>query len=225
MNRLLRALSRVDTNLLQPNLERVDLPLREQLEVANTSITHAYFPETCVISVVARSADDQIEAGVIGREGMTATAVVMGNHRSPNDAFVQVAGAAHRIEAELLRTAMAASASLRTLLQQFAHVFLIQVTQTALANGRAKIDERLARRLLMAQDRVDEPELRLTHDLIATMLGVRRPGITEAINDLEGRGLIKATRASIQIVDREGLLRVAGGAYGVPEAEYQRLLG
>lgn len=224
-NRLLQALSPADRPLLQPHLEPVELNARDALELANTPITHAYFPDSGMISVVARSADDQIEAGVIGREGMSATAVVMGNHRSPNDAYVQISGAAHRIETDHLRAAMEASAPLRTLLQKFANTFLVQVTQTALANGRAKISERLARWLLMAHDRVDDEEIRLTHEFISIMLGVRRPGVTDAVNELEGQGLIRAHRAAIQIVDRDGLLRVAGSTYGVPEAEYERLLG
>jgi CRP-like cAMP-binding protein len=224
-NRLLQALSPADRQLLQPHLEPVELNARDPLELANTTITHAYFPDSGMISVVARSADDQIEAGVIGREGMSATAVVMGNHRSPNDAYVQISGTAHRIETDHLRAVMEASAPLRTLLQKFASTFLVQVTQTALANGRAKISERLARWLLMAHDRVDDEHIRLTHEFISVMLGVRRPGVTDAVNELEGLGLIRAHRAAIQIVDREGLLRVAGSTYGVSEAEYKRLLG
>jgi CRP-like cAMP-binding protein len=102
---------------------------------------------------------------------------------------------------------------------------MIQVVQTALANGRAKIEERLARWLLMAQDRLDDGNLQLTHEFIALMLGVRRPGVTDAINDLEGKGLIRSARGRVRIVDRKGLEAAAGGIYGVPEAEYRRLIG
>ncbi len=225
LNRLLKSLSAADRALLEGELERVELKLRETLETANTPISHAYFPESGIISIVAKSRDDHIETGVIGREGMTGAAVVMGNHRSPNDAIVQVAGSAHRIEADQLRSAMDASASLRQTLQRFTHVFMVQVSQTALASGRGKIAERLARWLLMVHDRSDDDEIRLTHEFIAVMLGVRRPGVTDALNEMEGGGLIRTTRATIQIADRRGLLRIAGAAYGVPEAEYERLLG
>ena len=102
---------------------------------------------------------------------------------------------------------------------------LIQTSQTALANGRSKIEERLARWLLMAHDRLQEDALPLTHDFLATMLGVRRPGVTLALNLLEKKGLITTTRAAIRIPDREGLKRVCNGAYGVAEAEYDRLFG
>ena len=94
-----------------------------------------------------------------------------------------------------------------------------------MANGRAKIEERLARWLLMVQDRIDGDEAALTHDFIAIMLGVRRPGVTDAIHALEGKGLVRATRGALRIVDREGLEALAGGAYGLPEKEYRRLFG
>jgi CRP-like cAMP-binding protein len=114
---------------------------------------------------------------------------------------------------------------LRVHLQRFAQVFMTQVAQTALANGRAKIGERLARWLLMAHDRLDDEELRLTHEFIAVMLGVRRPGVTDALNELEGKGLIRSTRGAIRVVNRAGLEAIAGATYGVPESEYRRLIG
>jgi CRP-like cAMP-binding protein len=105
------------------------------------------------------------------------------------------------------------------------HVFSVQVAHTALANGRAKIEERLARWLLMVHDRIDGDEVNLTHDFIALMLGVRRPGVTDALHALEGKGLIRSTRGVLRIVDREGLEVIANAIYGVPEAEYRRLIG
>jgi CRP-like cAMP-binding protein len=223
-NKLLRALSHDDLALLGA-LEPIELDLRHPVEQANQTIEHVYFPDSGIISVVAKSADDQIEAGVVGREGMTGTAVVMGNHRSPNDAYVQMAGAGHRVPAQRVRDAVETSSSLRQLMQRYAQVFMVQVAQTALANGRAKIEERLARWLLMAHDRQDDDDLRLTHEFIAIMLGVRRPGVTDALHQLEAKSLIRSNRGAIRIVDRAGLLGVAGGAYGVPESEYKRLLG
>ncbi len=104
-------------------------------------------------------ADDEIEAGLIGWEGMSGAAVVLGNHRSPNDAYVQMAGSAHRIAAKRLREALDVSKTLRQRLQRFAHVFMVQIAQTAFANGKATIDERLARWLLMVHDREDYDDL------------------------------------------------------------------
>ena len=224
-NRLLLAMSKSDRGLLAPSLTAVDLKRGQSIEQANTAIEHVYFPESGIISVVATSADHRIEAGVVGREGMSGTAVVMGNHRSPNDAFVQIAGRAHRLTAKRLRAALEQSNSLRRLLQHYAHVFMVQITQTALANGKANIEVRLARWLLMAQDRHGADQLPLTHDFIAVMLGVRRPGVTTALHDLEAKGLIRCDRAAVHVLKRKALMRVAGSAYGVPEAEYERLLG
>jgi CRP-like cAMP-binding protein len=225
-NRLLSRLSEADLALLKPHFTRVDLASRQTLDRANEDIAHLYFVESGIVSIVAHAGDhDSIEAGLIGNEGVTGAAVIMGDHRSPHEAIVQIEGGAQRIESGAFRTAFAQSETLRTLLLHFVHVFNIQVAQTALANGRANITERLARWLLMVHDRVEGSEAMLTHDVMATMLGVRRPGVTDAINDLEGKGFIHATRGAVRIVDRQGLLAAAGGIYGVPEAEYKRRIG
>jgi CRP-like cAMP-binding protein len=102
---------------------------------------------------------------------------------------------------------------------------MIQTSHTALSNGLARLEERLARWLLMCHDRVDGDELRLTHDFVATMLGVRRAGVTVALNRLEGLALVENDRGSITVIDRGGLEKAAGRTYGAPEAEYARLVG
>lgn len=225
-NWLLEKLSDDDWRKIEPRLESVELSHRQEIENAHLSIEHAYFPTAGIVSIVAKTPDgQQIEAGLVGREGMTGLAVVMSNHRSPNDAVVQVAGEAQRLSADDLRAILSESESFRQLAQRFAQVLMVQVAQTALANGRAKIEERLARWLLMAQDRLDEGSLQMTHELIALMLGVRRPGVTDAINDLEGKGLIRSGRGVVTVVNRKGLEAAAGGLYGVPETEYKRLIG
>jgi len=225
-NLLLSALPKKDWRKIAPRLETVTLTQRQSLEEADTPIEHVYFPTSGIVSIVAKAPGVRhIEAGVVGREGMTGFPIVMSDHRSPNDTFVQVAGEGYRLTSDSLREALAESDALRQLAQRFVQVFLTQVAQTALANGRAKIDERLARWLLMAHDRLDNDELQLTHELISLMLGVRRPGVTDALNNLEGKGLIRSSRGAVRIVDRKGLEALAGGLYGVPEAEYKRLIG
>jgi CRP-like cAMP-binding protein len=224
-NVLFLSLSRKDRALLSPHMEEAPLELRDVIEKSNTSIKHVYFPDSGIISVVAKSADEQIEAGLIGREGMSGTAVVLGNHRSPNDAYVQVAGRGHRISAKDLRAAMEESNTLRRQLQLYAHVFMVQIAQTAFANGKAQIEERLARWLLMAHDRQDDDDLHLTHEFVAVMLGVRRSGVTDALHALEGAGFVRAGRGVVRITNRKGLIGLARNIYGVPEAEYRRLIG
>jgi len=225
-NQLLAALSADDLALLAPDLTSVDLALRQRIEEPDQDIPHAYFVTAGIVSVVARSTGhESIEAGVIGHEGMTGAAIVMANHRSPNETFVQLEGAAQRIDADKLRAAMTRSTDLTSLLLRYVHVFNTQVAHTALANGRANIEERLARWLLMVDDRIDGHEANLTHDFIALMLGVRRPGVTDALHTLEGKNMIRSTRGAVRIVDRERLQSLAGGTYGVPESEYRRLIG
>jgi CRP-like cAMP-binding protein len=112
----------------------------------------------------------------------------------------------------------------RTVLLRYAQVFLIQISQTAYANARYKVDERLARWILMSADRLGSPSS-LTHDFLAVMLGVRRPSVTDAIHILEGEGLITATRGTIEIRDRVRLEERTAGCYGIPEREYERLIG
>ena len=158
-NRILSRLSKADFCLLEPHLEPVDLPLRKMLAARNKRVEHVYFPESGFASVVANG-DIAIEVGIIGREGMTGMSVALGNgDHVPHDTYMQMAGHGQRISAEHLRKAIAASVPLHHVLLAFVHSFMTQTTQTVLANGRSKIEDRLARWLLMAQDRVDGNEL------------------------------------------------------------------
>jgi CRP-like cAMP-binding protein len=142
--------------------------------------------------------------------------VLLGNDRSPYSSYVQISGSAHRITADDLRSAMRQSLTLAGVLLRYVQAFMIQTSQTAISNGSAKLEERLARWLLMAHDRVDGDELPLIHDFLALMLGVRRPGVTVALPALE------PDRGSIRVLDRKGLEEAANASYGVAEAEYRR---
>ncbi len=213
-NRVLSRLSRADFALLQPHLAPVDLPLFTRLETGNKRIDAAYFPERGFASVVGGASDKRgIEVGIIGREGMTGLAVVMGNDRSPHDTYIQAAGAGQRISAAKLREAIDQSVPLHRSLLRYAHAFLIQTAQTALANGRNKNTERLARWLLMADDRIHGGELLLTHKLLAIMLGVQRPGVTVAVKALVHADLIRAGRGVITIIDRKRMEKMCNGTY------------
>ena len=219
-NRILSRLSAADFALLAPHLDAVDLPVPRQLERANKTIPHAYFIESGFASVVANGQGDRsIEVGLIGREGMSGTSIILGADRSPNETFMQLSGNGWCLPATDLRRAMDRSTTLLRSLLLYAHAFLAQVTRTALSNGRSKLDERLARWLLMAHDRVDGHELKLTQKFLAAMLGVRRPGVTIAVNLLERQGLIRVKRGVISLVDRKGLEELSNGAYSASEAE------
>jgi CRP-like cAMP-binding protein len=167
----------------------------------------------------------QVEAGLIGREGMSGLTIVLGDHRSPHSTYMQAAGEGQRISAVELRKAMQQSGSLHGSLLKYVQVFMTQTAHTAIANARAKLEERLARWILMADDRLDGKSLPLTHEFLSLMLGVRRAGVTEALHALEAQKLIQPARGEIVVLNRKGIERKAGASYGVPEAEYRRLIG
>jgi CRP-like cAMP-binding protein len=212
-NVLLSGLSKADFELLEPHLEPVDLPLRKVLERRGKPIKAIYFPESGFASVVANGASKPIEVGLIGREGMTGLAVVLGHDRNANEVFMQAAGQGKCVRTDTLRKAIDKSVTLHRSLLRYVHNFLEQATRTAVANGRSKIEERLARWLLMADDRLDGPDLPLTHEFLAMMLGVRRPGVTVAIQELERQGVITRKRGRIVILNREALEKMSNGTY------------
>jgi CRP-like cAMP-binding protein len=220
-NQVLKALSSEDFALLQPALHHAELGVRTQLEIAYRPIEHVYFPETGIASVVATmTGGRQSEVGLVGYDGMTGVAVILGQDKSPNETYIQVAGDGWRLRAENLRSAIAESLSLRESLLRYAHAFLVQSSRTALVNGHSKIEERLARWLLMVQDRAEGSKIYLTHEFLATMLGSRRPGVTTALQMLEYRGLVRARRGEITIVDRAGMIELTHGAYGEEEQRH-----
>ena len=225
-NQLLAAMSAADFASLQPHLKPVDMPLLKDMERPNQRIETVYFMETGIASVVAVQSDEtRVEVGLIGREGMTGMAVVLGGNQSPHSTYIQVAGEGQRITAKELLKAMRASPTLHSLLLKFVQVFMVQTAHTAIANARAHIDQRLARWILMAHDRTGANTLPLTHEFLSLMLGVRRAGVTEALQSLKRQKLIENGRNKIVIRNRRGIERMAGAAYGTPEKEYRRLIG
>jgi CRP-like cAMP-binding protein len=225
-NRLLAALPADDFALIRPHLEPVPLNQSDVIIQAHSPIEHVYFLEAGVTSIVTRTERDRrIEIGLVGREGFAGVPVLLGADRTPHETFMQIGGAALRIEADAFRHALEQSPSLQKLLLRFVQVFHLQTAQTAACNGSHPVGRRLARWLLMCHDRIDGDELPLTHEFIAVMLGVRRPGVTEALQMLETEQAIRAERRNIVVLDRRKLEETAGDGYGGPEAEYERLIG
>jgi CRP-like cAMP-binding protein len=204
--------------------ERVPLALRQTLEEPDEFIGHVYFPEDGIISVVG-AAPGELEVCIIGKEGMTGLMAVLGNDHAPFRTFVQVEGSALRIKRPDLKKAMDSHPSIRMVFLRFVQVFMIQTALTAVANASGYLPQRLARWLLMCEDRLTTKQIPLTHEFFAVMLGVQRPGVTLAVNELESKGLIKASRGLITIIDRPALLELAGEFYGRAEREYERRLG
>jgi CRP-like cAMP-binding protein len=208
------------------HFEPVTLARRHQLEAPNKRIDHVYFLEHGIASFVATNhADAQVEVSLVGCEGMTGIPVILGTARWPQATFVQVAGSGQRIAATDFRATMERNPVLRDLLLRYIQTVLSQTAYTAVANARATIEERLARWLLMAHDRIDGDDIELTHEFISLLMGIRRPGVTEALQGFAQQGLIRTERGLIIVLDRDGLLRTAGRYYGIPEAEFDRLIG
>ena len=224
-NRILGLLPPDEFARLQPGLERCSFEQGVILESPETAITKVCFPEPGMISVMARTADGmQAEAGIIGPEGMTGIPLLHGIDSWPHVTIVQIPCRALCIGADAFRAVLGESRPLHDRLLRYAQVFAVQLAQGSLCNGRFTIEQRLARWLLMCHDRTDREDLPLTHELLSMMLGVRRAGITTALRSLEDAGAVKTRRGGIGIRDRDRMRDIAGDAYGVPEAEYARVL-
>lgn len=225
-NRLLQALTPSDLSQLLSHLERVHVRKGDVLIRQGHPLKFAYFPEAGLASNLAVTSDGRkIEVGCFGFEGMVSTATLLGSNRASHDILIQVGGPWLQIRTDVLGKAVRASPSLQGMLLRFVQVQLLTLSQSTLANGAYLLKERLARWLLMAQDRLGGDDLALTHEFLSQMLGVRRSGITLAIQEIESLGMIRASRALIKVLDRQKLIELAGDSYGIPEAEYERLIG
>lgn len=225
-NKLLLALPEHELVAVAQNLEPIDMPRRFVLAQAGQSIDYVYFFEAGICSIVVKSPEgQQVEAGIFGRESFGPVAVASGVSTNGLDTFVQVAGEGYRMPVAEFNSLMAVSPELNRIVQILTYLQGLQVTYTALSNAVHQVDERLARWLLMCHDRTSGNEIALTHEFVAMMLAVRRPSVTTALHTLEGAKFIRAERGHITIRDRQGLEDFAADAYGVPEAEYSRLLG
>lgn len=224
-NQVLASLDPPDLAALAPHLVPVALPRRLTLDLANQRTTHLYFPTDGVGSIVSRGHNGKrIEVGLFGRDGMSGTAVVLGADRSPTETFMQIGGEGFRIAATEFGPILQQRPRLQVAMLRYVQVLTVQTQQTMLANAHARIDARLARWLLMCRDRVDGDDIEMTHEFLSLMLGVRRAGVTVALQAAAARGLIATARGHLTILDREGLIALAGRTYGVPEAEAARLL-
>lgn len=224
-NQLLRTLSDSDLALIMPHADRVPLHVRQVLETAHQKIEYVYFLESGLGSVMAgKESGSAIEVGMFGRDGMSGTSLVQGDTESPFDCIIELEGDAIRISTEDFENAMHQSASLKNLMARYAHALGIQTTYTAWANAEITLEQRLARWILMVNDRIDDHHFRVTHEFIAMILGVRRAGITVALKLLEMRLLIKIQRREIFVLDWQGLSDLTKGGYGPAEVEYNRLI-
>lgn len=225
-NRLLKAMPAPCFAALAAQLEPVDLPLGHVLVEPDLPTTRVYFLEGGLGSIVATASDgERVEVGHIGYEGMSATHLLLKSRRTPNKTFMQVAGSGLALPANVLEQVLLQHQAASDLLLRYVQSCELQLAHSALANARYEMPQRLARWLLMCHDRLRVADLSLTHEFLSLMLGVRRSGVTDQIHVIQGLGMIKATRGNIRVVDRAKLEELAGGSYGIPEREYERLIG
>lgn len=223
-NRILDALPQGEMRALEPHLSAIALPRRYMLHEASERVEYGYFFEEGLASVVVTMEDGTtVEVGVVGREGMTGLPILLDTDRIPNHAFMQVAGFGYRISAERLRENFAWQSQFRQLLLRYLQLHLVQASQTAACNRLHEVEERMARWLLICQDRVDSHDIHLTHEFLAQMLGTRRSSVTIAAGLLHRSGLIDYTRGRVTIRDHEGLKKTACECYRAIHAEQDRL--
>jgi CRP-like cAMP-binding protein len=214
-NGILASLSSDDLALIAPDLQLVDLPRDQRLERAGRALDYVYFLERGFACMLTEEPGGLgVDIGMIGPEGFVGVSAALDATQSAHDVQMLAPGAARRAPASVLREAMNESASFRRAIRVYLHRFLLQVMREAQVNARATLDARLVRCLLMMHDRVEGDEIHLTHDRLATMLGVRRAGVSVAAKKLERAGTILLHRGAIIVQDRKRLEESAGGAYG-----------
>lgn len=220
-NHLLAALPQCELLQLLDKCEAVDLKFGEILAEPGEPIRHVYFPTHSAIVLVTLMDDRaSLEVGLVGNEGIVGTALVLDMAVSPQRALVQVPGAALRMEADLFRQALEHCPELQHVLKRYVHAVMAQLAQTAGCTRFHVVEARLARWLLMTQDRAHADSFHVTHEFLAQVLGVRRVGITRAATTLQGRGLIRYARGNITILDRAGLEAAACGCYAADKLSY-----
>src|SRR5277367_4223966 len=213
-NRLLLALPPADLEQLIPQLEQIRCDREQVLMDADSSLDHVFFPDSGVVSAVAVYADGSIiEMATIGREGCTSVQAVLGAKSSSVRLLVQIPGTATRMSRAAFARAMASMPGFRHLMYEYAQAFLEQVLVSVACNGAHSLKQRLARWLLMMRDRGDVDALQITQTLLAEMLGVQRPSITNAARELERAGLISRGRRQVKILDRPRLAEASCECY------------
>ena len=213
-NRLLLALPSSHLKRLMPELEQIPCEREQVLLDVDSSLDHIFFPDSGVVSVVAVYADGSIiEMATVGREGCTGFQAILGAKESSVRFIVQIPGSAAKMSRTAFTRAMKSMPAFRNLMYAYVHAFLEQVLVSVACNGSHSLRERLARWLLMMRDRSDDNTLRITQNLLAEMLGVQRPTITNAVRELESADLIAPARRQITILDRQGLMRASCECY------------
>jgi len=224
-NHLLAMLPEAEWERMAPHLVPVDMPLGQVVYESGDAVHHVYFPSTAIISLLYVMEDGaSAEIAIVGNEGLVGIAVFMGGETTSNRAVVQSAGRAYRLGARVLKQEFQRGGPVQRLLLRYTQALIAQMMQTAACNRHHSIDQQLCRWLLLSLDRLPSNEVKMTQQLIANMLGLRRPAVTEAAMKLQEAGLIRYRYGNIEVLDRPGLERRVCECYASVKREFDRLL-
>lgn len=224
-NQLLASVAPDELERLRPHFELMPMKQYDIWIQPNEPIRWIHFPVNCLGSLVAVLEDGTtVESGTIGREGMAGVPIILSAQSTPMQTFVQVPGDCYRIRSETLKAVYDEGKSLHRLLNRYVHTLFIVASQSAACNRKHQVEARLARWLLMSADGIGSDSIAITQEFLATMLGVRRPGVTEAAVKLQDQELIRYTRGFVEITDRRNLEEAACECYGIVKREYEKLV-
>jgi CRP-like cAMP-binding protein len=224
-NHILAAFPAAEYERVSPHLELVEMPLGEVLCESGGRLEHVYFPTTSIVSLqYVLESGASAEIAVVGNEGILGISLFMGGDTTPSRAIVRSAGHGYRLQAKLLQQEFNRAGPVLRLLLRYTQALITQMTQTAVCNRHHSVEQQLCRALLLSLDRLSSDSLVMTQELIATVLGVRREGVTEAAGNLQRAGLIRYSRGRIDVLDRPALEKSACECYQVVKTEFERLL-
>jgi CRP-like cAMP-binding protein len=226
LNHLLAALPPGEMGALRPHIQTVPLTFKKVLYEAERPLEHVYFPHRGVVSMVAEMEDGSaVEVATVGPEGMVGLPIFLGDTTIAGRGFVQVPGEAARMETEAFRRALGRTPKLHLLLSRYTLALLNLLAQNTACNRRHSVEERLARWLLLTQDRVHEPKFAMTQEFMSQMLGVSRPTVSTAASILQKAGFITYVRGQITVTDRPGLEAASCECYRAIRKQFERLVG
>ena len=224
-NHILDALPDEERDRLFPYLSFVSMPLGKVLYESGETLKHIYFPTDSIVSLLYVMKDGaSAEIAVVGNEGAIGVALFMGGETTPSRAIVQSAGSAYRLEGKRLKVEFNRHGQMLHVLLRYTQSLITQMAQTAVCNRHHSVNQQLCRWLLLSLDRLRSNELKMTQELIANMLGVRREGVTAAAGELQKAGVIRYSRGKITVLDREKLEQLSCECYSVVKRESDRLL-
>ena len=224
-NHLLAALSATELRRIRRKLDLVDMPLGEVVYESGRLQPYVYFPTTCIVSLLyVLENGASAEIAVVGNEGMVGVSLFMGGETTPSRAVVQSAGEAYRLPGQVMKDEFTRGGAMQHLMLRYTQSLITQMAQTAVCNRHHSVDQQLCRWLLLSIDRLPSPEITMTQELIANMLGVRREGVTEAAGKLQKAGVIIYRRGHIKVLDRARLESMSCECYDVVRRETERLL-